>query len=85
MKSHVGTDALHCSRGSGSRTGKCARPTGRRSPGVERQFPMLLIHADGRTRLELAAEEGVLEVVLDHAAEGAGSVVRVEAFLGQQR
>ena len=69
-----------------SRTGKCARPTN--SPRVKRQLPVLFAHADGGPRLELAAEEGVgqgvLEAVLDDAAEGARAVDRVEALVGQQ-
>ena len=44
----------------------------------ERQYPVLLVDADRRSRLELAAEEGVgqcvLQAVLDHAAEWPGTI-----------
>ena len=49
---------------------------------------MLLVDADGRAGRNSAAEEGVgqgvLETVLDHAAERSGSVDRIEALVGQQ-
>lgn len=58
------------------------------SPRVERQLPMLFVDADGGSGGELAAEEGVrqrvLEAVLDHTAEGAGTVDGVEAFVGEE-
>ena len=48
-----------------------------RSPRVKRQLPVLFVDPNRRPRLELPAEEGVgqgvLQAVLDHAAEGSRS------------